>query len=142
MGVDIHKVTGKIPFKSKRGFFYRSTAIPDPTIPCVYNCIPKIAHCPGRSRTMQSMQSLCVKISDIEITRTEKADCDRKMLAELNALTPRGGREKRDRQLVRCIIGLEKTGNGCALEQSTSRLTAQTGEEALSKTQRVCQTGR
>ena len=32
------------------------------------------------------------------------ADCDRKMLAELNALTPRGGRQKMDRQLVRGIL--------------------------------------
>ena len=36
-----------------------------------------------------------------------KAECDRKMLAELNALTPRGGREKMDRQLVRGIIVLK-----------------------------------
>ena len=36
-----------------------------------------------------------------------KPECDRKMLAELNALTPRGRREKVDRQLVRGIIGLK-----------------------------------
>ena len=36
-----------------------------------------------------------------------KADCDRKMLAELNALTPREGHQKIDRQLVRGIIGLK-----------------------------------
>ena len=36
-----------------------------------------------------------------------KADCDRKMLEELNALTPRGRREKVDRQLVQSIIGLK-----------------------------------
>ena len=36
-----------------------------------------------------------------------KADCDRKMLAELTALIPRGIREKVDRQLVRGIIGLK-----------------------------------
>ena len=34
-----------------------------------------------------------------------KADCDRKMLAGLDALTPRGGREKMDRQLVRRTTG-------------------------------------
>ena len=38
---------------------------------------------------------------------TEKPECDRKMLAELNALPPRGRREKVDRQLVRGIIGLK-----------------------------------
>ena len=65
-----------------------------------------------------------------------KAECDRKMLAELNALTPRGRREKVDRQPMRGIIGMKLTGNGCALEQSTCRGTSQTAEEALS-TRRV-----
>ena len=43
--------------------------------------------------------------SAIEITG--KRECDRKMLAELNALVPDGRREKVDRQLVRSIIGLK-----------------------------------
>ena len=34
-------------------------------------------------------------------------ECDRKILAELNALTPQGRREQVDRQLVRGIIGLK-----------------------------------
>ena len=38
---------------------------------------------------------------------TGKSECDRKMLAELNVLTPRGSREKVDRQLVRGIIRLK-----------------------------------
>ena len=38
---------------------------------------------------------------------TGKPECDRKMLAELNALTPRGRRENVNRQLVRGIIGLK-----------------------------------
>ena len=38
-----------------------------------------------------------------------KPECDRKMLAELNALTPRGRRENVDRQVVRGIIGLKHT---------------------------------
>ena len=38
---------------------------------------------------------------------SEKPECDRKMLAELDALTPRGRREKVNRQLVRGIIGLK-----------------------------------
>ena len=38
---------------------------------------------------------------------TGKHECDRKMLAELNALVPKGRREKVDRQLVRSIIGLK-----------------------------------
>ena len=36
-----------------------------------------------------------------------KHECDRKMLAEVNALVPKGRREKVDRQLVRSIIGLK-----------------------------------
>ena len=36
-----------------------------------------------------------------------KADCDRKILAELNSFTPQEGREKMDRQLARGIIGLK-----------------------------------
>ena len=36
-----------------------------------------------------------------------KADYDHKMLAELNALTHRGGREKMDKQLVRGICGVK-----------------------------------
>ena len=38
---------------------------------------------------------------------TGKPECDRKILDELNALTPRGRREKVVRQLVRGIIGLK-----------------------------------
>ena len=38
---------------------------------------------------------------------TGKHECDRKMLAELNALVPKGKHEKVDRQLVRSIIGLK-----------------------------------
>ena len=38
---------------------------------------------------------------------TGKPECDPKMLAELNALTPRGRREKVDRQLIRGNIGVK-----------------------------------
>ena len=43
----------------------------------------------------------------IEINPTGKHECDRKMLAELNALVPKGRREKIDRQLVQGIVGLK-----------------------------------
>ena len=55
---------------------------------------------------MQSMQSLRHDIC-FRDNETGKSECDRKMLAELNALTPRGRREKVDSQLVRGIIGLK-----------------------------------
>ena len=41
-------------------------------------------------------------------TPAGKRECDRKMLAELNALVPKGRREWVDRQLVRSIIGLKQ----------------------------------
>ena len=40
-------------------------------------------------------------------TSPGKHECYRKMLVELNALVPKGRREKVDRQLVRSIIGLK-----------------------------------
>ena len=42
-----------------------------------------------------------------------KHECDRKMLAKLNALVPKGRREKVDRQLVRSIIGLKHRMGVC-----------------------------
>ena len=44
---------------------------------------------------------ICYRDND---TPAGKRECDRKMLAELNALIPKGRREKVDRQLVRSII--------------------------------------
>ena len=72
---------------------------------------------------MHSMQSHSVMISAIEITRLENPGCDRKMLTELNALTPRGRREKVDRQLVRGIIGLKhRLGMGICSSQLADEL--------------------
>ena len=48
---------------------------------------------------------ICCRDND---TPTEKRECDRKHPAELNALVPKGRREKSDRQLVRSIIGLKQ----------------------------------
>ena len=36
-----------------------------------------------------------------------KRECNRRIKAELNVLIPKGRREKVDRQMVRCIIGLQ-----------------------------------
>ena len=47
---------------------------------------------------------ICYRDND---TPAGKRECDRKMLAELNALVPKDRREKVDRQLVRSIIGLK-----------------------------------
>ena len=54
---------------------------------------------------------------------TGKPECDRKMLAELNVLTPLGRREKVDRQLVRGIIGLKhRLGMGIWCSQLAEEL--------------------
>ena len=47
---------------------------------------------------------ICYRDND---TPAGKRECDRKMLPDLNALVPKGRREKVDRQLVRSIIGLK-----------------------------------
>ena len=47
---------------------------------------------------------ICYRDND---TPAGKRECNRKMLAELNALVPKDRREKVDRQLVRNIIGLK-----------------------------------
>ena len=47
---------------------------------------------------------ICYRDND---TPAGKRECDRKMLAGLNALNPEGRREKVDRALVRSIIGLK-----------------------------------
>ena len=116
MGVDIHKAIGKIPFKPKRGFVLPKHRYTGPYNPHHLQLDSKER--PGRSRTMQSMQSLCA----IEIT-SGKQECDRKMLAELNALTPRGRREKVDKQLVQGIIGLRhRLGMGVRSSQPADEL--------------------
>ena len=54
-------------------------------------------------------------------TPAGKQESDRKMLVELNALLPKGRREKVDRQLVRSFIRLKQNVTRYQLEQSISR---------------------
>ena len=61
---------------------------------------------------------ICYRDND---TSAGKRKCDRKMLAELNALVPKDRREKVDRQLARSIIGLKQYGTGYTLCQSTGK---------------------
>ena len=49
-------------------------------------------------------RDICYRDND---TPAGKRECDRKMLAELNALVSKDRREKVDRQLIRSIIGLK-----------------------------------
>ena len=60
---------------------------------------------------------ICYRDND---TAAGKRECDRKMLAELNALVSKGRGENVDGQLVRSIIGLKQSGNGYRVEQSIS----------------------
>ena len=107
MGVDIHNVIGKMPFKPKMVFVlpkHRYTGpynrlhlqldSKDRPLPGQepYNAVDAIAMC----------HDICCRDNE-----NGKADCDRKMLSELNALIPQGGRENMDRQLVRGIIELK-----------------------------------
>ena len=73
-----------------------------------YNAVDAIAVC----------HDICYRDNE-----TGKPECDRKMLAELDALTPRGRREKVDRQLVRGIIGLKhRLGMGVWSSQPADEL--------------------
>ena len=107
MGVDIHKGIGKIPSKPKRGF-----VLPKIRYTGSYNSlhleldskdIPLLGEEPYNAVDAIAMRhDICYRNNE-----TGKPEYDLKMLAELNALTPRGRRETVDRQLVRGIIGLK-----------------------------------
>ena len=105
MGVEIHKVIGKMPFKPKRGFVLPKHRYTWPYKPLHLELDSKDRLLPG-VEPHNAVDAIAVR-HDICYRDNEsgKPECDRKMLAELNALTPRGRREKVDRQLVRDIIG-------------------------------------
>ena len=100
MGMDIHKVIVKIPFKLKSGFVlpkHRYTGLYNPLHmqPDSYDQLLPWEE-PYTAVDATSMRhDICYRDNE-----TGKPECNRKMLAELNALTPRGRREKVDRQLV------------------------------------------
>ena len=99
MGVDIHNVIGKIPFKPKRGFVLPKHRFTGPYNPLHLQLDSKDRPLPGQeSYNAVDAIAMC---HDICYRDNENGT------AELNALTPRGGREKMDRQLVRYIIGLK-----------------------------------
>ena len=103
----MHKVIGKIPFKPKRGFVLPKHRYTGPYNPLNLQLDSKDRPLPGQEPytevdAIAMRHDICYRDNE-----NGKADCDRKMLAELNALTPRGGREKMDRQMVRGIIGLK-----------------------------------
>ena len=106
MGMDVHKVIGKLPFKPKRGFVLPKHRYTGP-----YNLHlqldSKDRPLPGQEPynavdAIAMRHEICYRDN-----KNGEAECDRKMLAELNAITPRVRRKKVDRQLVRGIIGLK-----------------------------------
>ena len=105
--VDIHKVIGKIPFKPKKGFVLLRHRFTGPCNPLHSQPDPQDNSFPGNKPynavdAISMSHDICSRDNP-----TGKHECDRKMLAELNVLVPKGRREKVDRQLVRSIIGLK-----------------------------------
>ena len=89
MGVDIHKVIGKMPSKPKRGFVLPKHRYTVPYNPLHLQLDSKDLPLPGQE-PYNAVDAIAMR-HDICYRDNEngKADCDRKMLAELNALTPR-----------------------------------------------------
>ena len=105
MGVDIHKVIGKIPFKPKKGFVLPKHRYTGPYSPLHMQLDSKDRPLPGQEPynavdAIAMRRDICYRGN-----KNGKAECDHKMLAELNALTPLGGRER----IERGIIGLEQS---------------------------------
>ena len=105
--MDIHKVIGKIPFKPKKGFVLPRHRFTGPYNPLHLQLDSKDNPLPGSEPynvvdAISMRHGICYRDNP-----TAKHECDRKMLAELNTLVPKGRREKVDRQLVRSIIGLK-----------------------------------
>ena len=100
---------GKIPFKPIHG-----SVLPNHRFTGPYNPLhlqpdlkdnPLLGNEPFNAVDDISMRhDICYRDND---TPAGKRECDRKILAELNALVPKDRREKVDRQLVRSIIGLK-----------------------------------
>ena len=91
--VDIHKVIGKIPFKQKRGFALPKQRYTVPYKPVHLQLDSKDRPLPGEEPynavdAISMRHDICYRDNVIG-----KPECDRKMLAELNALTPRGSCE-------------------------------------------------
>ena len=122
--MDIHKVIGNIPFKPKKGVVlpkHRFTGLYNPIhlqLDSKYNPMP--GNEPYNAVDAISMRhDICYRDND---TPAGNRECDRKMLAELNALVPEGRCEKVGRQLARSIIGLKyRMGRGIDLSNQVRR---------------------
>ena len=107
--MDIHKVIEKITFKPNKGFVLLKHRFTGPYNPLHLQLDSKDNPLPGNEPynavdTIFMRHDICYQDYD---TPAGKRECDREMLAELNALVPKDRLEKVDRQLVRSIIGLK-----------------------------------
>ena len=106
--MDIHSVIGKLSFKPKTGFVlpkHRFTGLFNPLHLLDLKDNPLPGNEPYNAVDSISMHhDICCRDND---TPAGKRECDRKILAELNALVPNYSGEKVDRQLVRSIIGMK-----------------------------------
>ena len=98
---------GKIPFKLKKGFVLPRHRFTGPYNPLPLQLDSKDNPLPGNEPynavdSISLHHGICYRDNP-----TGKHECDRKMLAELNTLVPKGRREKVNRQLVRSITGLK-----------------------------------
>ena len=85
MWVDIHKVIGKIPFKLKKGFVLQKHGYTGPYNPLHPQLDSKDRPLPGEEPydavdAISMRHDICYRDNE-----TGKPECDRKMLAELNA---------------------------------------------------------
>ena len=118
---DIHKVIVKLPFKPIKGFVLQKHRFTGTFNPLHLQLDSKNNPLPGNEPynavdSISIHHDICYRDND---TPAGKRECDRKMLAELNALVSKGRCEKVDRQMVRSIIGLKQNGAGYTLDQST-----------------------
>ena len=100
---------GKIPFKPKKSFVLPNHLFIGPYNPLHLQRDSKDNPLPGNEPhnvgdAISTRHDICSRDNN---TSAGKRECDRKMLAELNALVPKDRREKVDRQLVRSITGLK-----------------------------------
>ena len=114
---------GKIPFKPKRGFVLPRHRFTGPYNPLHLQLDSKDNSLPGNEPhnavyATSMRHDICYRDNP-----AGKSEYDRKMLAELNTLVPKGRREKVDRLLVRSIIGLKhRLGMGVWSNQLANEL--------------------
>ena len=98
--MDIHKVIGKIPFKPKKGFVLPIHRFTGPYNPLHLQLDSNDNPLPGNEPYNDVDATSMRHDNSYRDNPTGKHECDRKMLAELNTLVPKGRRENLDRQLA------------------------------------------